>query len=156
MGRAGQDTFTLALNHCRSGWPSLGRGQRRAVGWPLQGGSAALRKPRALLFSQPHVLLSILHQSQTLLQVPGNEAQVSASPDRALLARCHQWLEGCPCACSSSQKELMVLVCVRGFGGLLEPGHPQGSHQGVRGLVGLLDPAKSSTPQGQLLVLVSP
>lgn len=110
---------------------------------------------RALLFSQPHLLLSILHQSQILLQVPGSEAQVSASPDHVLLARCHQRLEGCPHACSSSQKELMVLVCVRVFGGLLEPGHPQGSRQGIRGLVGLLTPAKSSTPQGQLLVLVS-
>lgn len=110
---------------------------------------------RALLFSQPHLLLSILHQSQILLQVPGSEAQVSASPDHVSLARCHQLLEGCPHACSSSQKELMVLVCVCVFGGLLEPGHPQASHQGVRGLVGLLTPAKSSTPQGQLLVPVS-
>lgn len=124
-------------------------------GRPLQKGSAALCKPRVLLSSQPHLLLSILHQSQILLQVPGSEAQVSASPDHVSLARCHQLLEGCPRACSSSQKELMVLVCVCVFGGLLEPGHPQGSHQGVRGLVGLLTPAKSSTPQGQLLVPVS-
>lgn len=78
---------------------------------------------RALLFSQPHLLLSILHQSQILLQVPGSEAQVSASPDHVLLARCHQRLEGCPHACSSSQKELMVLVCVcfRGLAGARPP-----------------------------------
>lgn len=92
-------------------------------GRPLQKGSAALCKPRVLLSSQPHLLLSILHQSQILLQVPGSEAQVSASPDHVSLARCHQLLEGCPHACSSSQKELMVLMCVcfRGLAGARPP-----------------------------------
>lgn len=119
-------------------------------GRPLQKGSAALCKPRVLLSSQPHLLLSILHQSQILLQVPGSEAQVSASPDHVSLARCHQRLEGCPRACSSSQKELMVLVCVC-FQGLAGARPPPGLASRGKRFSRAFNPSKKQHTSGAAL-----